>query len=102
MFAFVPWCCFRRLGLVVHSVVRYVLAFVRFVLVAFVHSALLVASVHSPDVALVSAHHVLVASVHPAASHSTMAGKEEDDYPSIHGKAITAQTSEFQRRDSCS
>lgn len=94
MFAFVPWCCFRRLGLVVHSVVRFVLA--------FVHSALLVASVHSPDVALVSAHHVLVASVHPAASHSTMAGKEEDDYPSLHGKAITAQTSEFQRRDSCS
>ena len=85
MFAFVPWSCLKRLGLAVHSVVR-------FVLVAFVHSPAVVVLVHP----------ALVASDHPAASHSTMAGKEEDDYPSIHRKAITAQTSEFQRRDSCS
>ena len=94
MFGVVPWCCYHCLGFVVHSpVVRFVLAFVRFVLVA---------SVHSSDVALVSVHPALVASVHSAAAHSTMAGKEEDDYPSLHGKAITAQTSEFQRRGSCS
>ena len=67
---------------VVHSPV------VRFVLVAFVHSPVVVVLVHSAP----------VASAHPAAAHSTMAGKEEDDYPSIHGKTITAQTSEFQRR----
>ena len=92
MFVFAPWSCLKYLWSVVHSpVVRYVLAFVRFVLVV---------SVHSPVVVLV--HSAPVASAHPAASHSTMAGKEEDDYPSIHGKAITAQTSEFQRRDSCS
>ena len=86
MFGVVPWCCLKCLWFVVHSVVRFVL----------------VASVHSSDVALVSVHPALVASVHSAAAHSTMAGKEEDDYPSLHGKAITAQTSEFQRRDSCS
>ena len=93
MFGVVPWCCLKCLWFVVHSpVVRYVLAFVRFVLVVSVHSPALVVLVHSAP----------VASAHPAAAHSTMAGKEEDDYPSIHGKAITAQTSEFQRRGSCS
>lgn len=81
----VPWCCLKCLWFVVHSVVR-------FVLVAFVHSPVVVVLVHSAP----------VASAHPAAAHSTMAGKEEDDYPSIHGKTITAQTSEFQRRGSCS
>lgn len=86
MFGVVPWCCLKCLWFVVHSPV------VCFVLVAFVHSPALVVLVHSAP----------VASAHPAAAHSTMAGKEEDDYPSIHGKAMTAQTSEFQRRDSCS